>query len=168
MDYSGISLSVEHILPELIVVVFSIAVIFVDIFTRGRAGKNNLLAIVSIVGYVLAFVACLLYFDNNIGGITFGSGTIFNTEAFNRMIVMDNLGLFFRMLSLGTAIVTVLLSTQYIKDRGLAVGEYYAVIGLATMRHDVHVGCHRPHHAFRGHRADVDLGLYFDRLRPHR
>jgi NADH-quinone oxidoreductase subunit N len=135
MNYSDISLSVEHILPELIVVVFSIAVIFVDIFTRGRAGKNNLLAIVSIVGYVLAFAACVLYFDNNIegiGGSLFGSGTIFNTEAFSRMIVMDNLGLFFRMLSIGTAIVTVLLSTEYIKDRGLAVGEFYAVIGLAT------------------------------------
>src|SRR5205814_1952068 len=132
IDYSGINLSVEHILPELIVVVFAILVIFIDIFTRGRQGKNNLLAIVSIVGYVLAFVACVLYFDNNIGGSLFGGAAVFNTEAFNRMVVMDNLGLFFRMLSLGTAIVTVLLSTQYIKDRGLAVGEYYAVVGLAT------------------------------------
>jgi NADH-quinone oxidoreductase subunit N len=132
MDYSGIWLSVEHILPELIVAAFAIAIIFIDLFTRGRQGKNNLLAFVSIVGYVLAFAACVLYFDNNIGGSLFGGPTVFNTEAFSRMVVMDNLGLFFRMLSLGAAIVTVLLSTQYIKDRGLAVGEYYAVLGLAT------------------------------------
>jgi NADH-quinone oxidoreductase subunit N len=132
VDYSGINLNIEYILPELIVVVFAIAVIFVDLFMRGRPGKNNILAVVSIAGYVLAFAACLLYFNNNIGGSLFGSSTVWNTEGFNRMVVMDNLGLFFRMISLGAAIVTVLLSTQYIKDRGLAVGEYYAVLGLAT------------------------------------
>ena len=132
MDYSGIWPSIEHILPELIVAVFAILVIFIDLFTRGRQGKNNMLAVVSIVGYVLAFVVCVLYFDDNIGGSLFGGPTVFNTEAFSRMIVMDNLGLFFRMLSLGTAIVAMLLSTQYIKERGLAIGEYYAVIGLAT------------------------------------
>jgi NADH-quinone oxidoreductase subunit N len=131
-DFSGINLSVEHILPEMIVAVFAIVIIFVDLFTRGRAGKNNLLAGVSIVGYVLAFAACVLYFDDNIGGSLFGGPDIFNTEAFSRMIVMDNLGLFFRMLSLGTAIVAVLLSKQYIKERGLALGEYYAVVALAT------------------------------------
>src|SRR5215212_605244 len=129
MDYSGIWLSVEHILPELIVAVFAIVIIFIDIFTRGRQGKNNMLAFVSIVGYVLALAVCVLYFDDNIGGSLFGGPAVFNTEAFSRMVVMDNLGLFFRMLSLGTAIVAVLLSTQYIKERGLAVGEYYAVVG---------------------------------------
>ncbi|MEO8286713.1 MAG: NADH-quinone oxidoreductase subunit N [Chloroflexota bacterium] len=132
IDYSGINVNLEHILPELIVVVFSILVILIDLFTRGRQNKNNLLAGVSIVGYVLSFLACILYFGNNIGGSLFGGSTVFNTEAFNRMVVMDNMGLFFRMLSLGTAIVTVLLSTQYIKDRGFAIGEYYAVLGLAT------------------------------------
>ena len=48
------------------------------------------------------------------------------------MIVTDNLGLFFRMLSLGTAIVGTLLSVQYMQDRGMALGEFYAVLALAT------------------------------------
>lgn len=126
IDYNGINLNVEAILPELIVVVFAIAVIFVDLFTRGRSNKNQILAGVSIAGYILAFAVCLLYFGNNIGS------PIFGTQTFNNMVVTDNLGLFFRMLSLGAALVAVLLSTQFIKDRGLAIGEYYAMIGLAT------------------------------------
>ncbi|MEO5951789.1 MAG: NADH-quinone oxidoreductase subunit N [Chloroflexia bacterium] len=126
IDYSGINTNLEAILPEIIVAVFAIIVIFVDLFTRGRDNKSPLLAGVSIVGYVLAFAACVLYFNNNIGS------SIFNQQAFNNMIVMDNLGLFLRMLALGTAIVATLLSIQYVKDRGLAQGEYYAMVALAT------------------------------------
>ncbi len=127
IDYNGINLNIEAILPELIVTVFAIITIFVDLFIRGRQNKSQLLAGISIVGYVLAFAVCILYFDNNIGS------PIFNQQSFNNMIVTDNLGLFFRMLSLGTAIVATLLSVQYVQDRGLAQGEYYAVLALATV-----------------------------------
>ena len=126
IDYSGINLNLESILPELIVVVFAIITILVDLFTKGRRDKSQLLAGVSITGYVLAFIACILYFNNIIGS------SIFNKQSFNDMIVTDNLGLFFRMLSLGTGIVGTLLSIQYVRDRGLAIGEYYAVLMLAT------------------------------------
>ena len=126
IDYSGINLNLESILPEVIVVVFAIITIFVDLFTKGRRDKSQLLAGISIVGYVLAFIVCILYFNNIIGS------SIFNKQSFNDMIVTDNLGLFFRMLSLGAGIVGTLLSIQYVRDRGLAVGEYYAVLMLAT------------------------------------
>ncbi len=126
-DYSALNPNLEVILPEIIVTVFAIAVIMVDLFTRGRGSKNQMLAGVSVVGYVLALIACFLYFDNNIGSVAWG------TEAFGRMVVMDNLGLFFRMLALGTAIIAVFLSTQFIKDRGFALGEYYSILALATV-----------------------------------
>lgn len=126
IDYNGINLNLEAILPEIIVAVFAIVIIFVDLFTRGRPNKSPLLAGISIVGYAIAFVVCILYFNNTIGS------SAFNQQAFNNMIVMDNLGLFFRMLSLGTAIVASLLSIQYVRDRGLAQGEYYAMLALAT------------------------------------
>src|SRR4051794_26860097 len=122
IDINGLNTNLEVILPELIVTVLAVIIIFVDLFTRGRADKNKILAGVSIAGYVLAFAACLLYFNNNARDLI--GSTAFGTEAFNRMVTMDNLGLFFRMLSLGAAIVTVLLSMQYIRDRGLAIGEY--------------------------------------------
>jgi NADH-quinone oxidoreductase subunit N len=126
IDFSGINLNIESILPELIVALFAIITILVDLFTKGRRDKSPLLAGVSITGYVIAFIVCILYFNNIIGS------SIFNTQSFNNMIVTDNLGLFFRMLSLGTGIVGTLLSIQYVRDRGMAIGEYYSVLMLAT------------------------------------
>ena len=126
IDYSGINLNIEVILPELIVTVLAVVLIFTDLFMRGRQDKARVLGIVSIAGYAVALVACVLYFNNIIGSASF------NTEAFNRMAVLDNLGLYFKMLALATAIVTVFLSMQFIRDKGLAIGEYYTVLALAT------------------------------------
>lgn len=134
IDYAGLNTDLWTILPELIVIVTSLLVIFADLFTRGRADtKSRLLAGVSIAGYVAAFVVCLLMFAENSVEF-FGFRLVpLGTESFNRMMVVDNLGLFFRMLALGSSIVAVLLSTQFIRDRGLAVGEYYAVLALVTV-----------------------------------
>lgn len=128
--YSALNTNLEAILPEIIVTVFALAVIFIDLFMRGRESKNRVLATTSVVGYVLAFVVCLLYFNDYMR--EWGS-TAFGQEAFGRMVVMDNLGLFFRMLALGTAIMTVFFSTQFIRERGMAVGEFYSVLSLATV-----------------------------------
>lgn len=127
IDYSALNPDLISILPEIIVAIFAIGVIFVDLFTRGRDGKSQTLATVSITGYVLALIVCLLMFNG-----FFGNDSRAN-EAFGGMVVLDNMGLFFRMIALGTAIVTVLFSTQFIRERGMALGEYYAVLGLATV-----------------------------------
>lgn len=126
IDYNALNPDFLTIAPELIVAITAILVVLVDLFTRGRAAsKSTLLAGVSIAGYVAAFVVCLLlyngFFPNTLG-----------SEGFGRMMVIDGMGLFFRMLSLGTAIVAVLLSTQFIRDRGMALGEYYAILALCT------------------------------------
>jgi NADH-quinone oxidoreductase subunit N len=131
IDYSGLNTNLETILPEIVVTVFALIVIFLDLFMRGRESKNRVLAATSVIGYLAAFVVCIIYFNNWLAR-DMGS-TAFNQEAFGRMVVMDNLGLFFRMLALGTAIITVFFSSQYIRERGMAVGEYYAVLALATV-----------------------------------
>ncbi|MDQ6695082.1 MAG: NADH-quinone oxidoreductase subunit N [Chloroflexota bacterium] len=127
LDYSALNPDFLVISPELIVVLTSIVVIMVDLFTRGRSNKTQLLAVVSIAGYTLAGIMCLLLFNNNAGFLD-----TFPKEGFSRMMVVDNLGLFLRLLSLGTAIIAVLLSTQFIRERGMALGEYYAILALAT------------------------------------
>ncbi|MDQ3706171.1 MAG: NADH-quinone oxidoreductase subunit N [Chloroflexota bacterium] len=134
IDYAGLNTDLWTILPELIVTITAILVIFADLFTRGRSSdKGRVLSGLSIAGYVAALVVCLLMFDNNsqyfLGFTLVPPGT----ESFGRMVVVDNLGLFFRMLALGTSIVAVLLSTQFIRDRGMALGEYYAVLALVTV-----------------------------------
>lgn len=128
IDYSALNPDWIAILPEIIVAVFAILVIFVDLFMRGRDNKSQVLAGISISGFVLAIVASALLFNNNVG-----EGASFNRQAFGGMVVLDNLGLFFNVLALGTAIIATLLSTMFIKDRGMALGEYYAVISLSTL-----------------------------------
>ena len=50
----------------------------------------------------------------------------------------------------------------------MALGEYYCGAGPRNLRHDGHLGRHRPDHALRRHRADVHLRLHPHRLRPQR
>lgn len=127
-NYDALNMNLETIIPELIVVATALILIFYDLFTRGREKKSQVLAGISIAGYTLAFIACILYFNDWIG-----SSDIRNQQSFGGMVVVDNLGLFFKMLSLGTAVIAVLFSTQFIKERGMALGEYYAITALATL-----------------------------------
>lgn len=133
-SYNDLNTNLESLLPELIVLVFALVILFVDMFTRrGRERKSGLLAGLSIVGYVLAAAACVLYYNNWLGSPFLGGGPVFNQTTFAGMVTVDNLGLFFKLLALGTAIITVLFSTRFAEERGLALGEYYGVLALATM-----------------------------------
>lgn len=128
IDYNALNPDLVTILPEVIVTITAILVIIVDLFMRGLTrDKSTLLGGISIVGYVAAFVVCLLLFDNNAGWGYIG------TQSFGRTVVVDNMGLFFSMLVLGTAIVATLLSTQFIRDQKMALGEYYAIMALCTV-----------------------------------
>jgi NADH-quinone oxidoreductase subunit N len=132
-SYNDLNTNLESILPELIVLAFALIVLFTDLFTRGRQQKSGLLAGISIVGYVLAAAACVIYYNNWLGSPFLSSGPVYNTETFAGMVTVDNLGLFFKLLSLGTAIITVLFSTRFAEERGLALGEYYGVLALCTL-----------------------------------
>ncbi len=123
--YEGLNPDLWAILPEIIITVFAVVIIFVDLFTKGQR-KVTLLPIVSIVGYLAAIAVCIWQF-NDAGAITH------NVNAFGGMVVVDNLGLFFKIISLATAMIAVFLSTLYIRERGMALGEYYAVLALATL-----------------------------------
>lgn len=127
-NYDALNMNLETIIPELILTVMAIVLIFYDLFTRGRENKSQVLVGISIVGYVAALLVCIAYFNDWIG-----SPGIRNQQAFGGMVVIDNLGLFFKMLALGTAIIAVFFSTQFIRERGMALGEYYTVLSLATL-----------------------------------
>jgi NADH-quinone oxidoreductase subunit N len=132
-SYNDLNTNLESLLPELIVLVFALIILFVDLFTRGRERKSGLLAGISIVGYLLAAAVCIIYYNNWLGSPFLGSNPVYDQTTFAGMVTVDNLGLFFKVLSLGTAIITVLFSTRFAEERGLALGEYYAVLALCTM-----------------------------------
>src|SRR5436305_11769163 len=105
--YEGLNPDLWVILPEIIITVFAVAVIFVDLFMRGPV-KATALPAVSIVGYVVAIAVCLWQFNDQ-------SVVAHNPAgAFGGMVVVDNLGLFFKIISMATAIIAVLLSTVFI------------------------------------------------------
>ncbi len=91
-NYDALNMNLETIIPEIIVLATALVVIFYDLFTRGRDAKSQTLAGISIAGYGLAFIVCLLYFNRWIG-----SANIDQQQAFGGMVVVDNLGLFFKM-----------------------------------------------------------------------
>src|SRR5690348_15931991 len=95
VNYAGLNPNLWIILPEVIVTVFSVIVIFIDLFTRGE-NKRLALPVASIVGYVAAFAVCVWQFND--------PGAGHNPTAFGGMMVLDNLGLFFKMIMLLTAI----------------------------------------------------------------
>jgi NADH-quinone oxidoreductase subunit N len=53
--------------------------------------------------------------------------------AFNRMVVLDNYSLFFKVIFLLTAGLTILMSIRFLKLEGFEHGEYYVLLLFATV-----------------------------------
>ena len=106
---------IAAITPEWVIAAFAVAVILLDLFVK----EKGLLAVVSLFGLVIAGVYSFIFFNL--------------TEGFNQMLVVDGYARFFKLLFLGTAFLVILASNDYVKKLGHAVGEYYALILLATL-----------------------------------
>jgi NADH-quinone oxidoreductase subunit N len=108
------------IFPELLLIAVAIVVIAVDIVWDKKA-RLAVLAI-TLVGYVAALIS------------VFALST-FRGFGFSNMVVRDPFTLFFEVVIIGAAILTALLSSGYIEQKRMAIGEYYALHIFAT------VGC---------------------------
>jgi NADH-quinone oxidoreductase subunit N len=104
------------VLPEIVLLIFAVAVILLDLFIR----EKNVLAIVSIVGIVLAAFFSVVLWPTS---LTF----------FNGMLVVDSFAIFFKLLFLGIAFLIILASADYIAKFARFQGEYYALILLSTL-----------------------------------
>jgi NADH-quinone oxidoreductase subunit N len=102
-------------LPEIILLVFAVAVILLDLFIA----RKGVLAVVSVIGILV----CGLF-----------SWSFWNVRLsfFNNMLVSDSFSVFFKILFLGIALLLILASTDYVSKFRRFQGEYYALILLAT------------------------------------
>jgi len=107
------------IAPEIIITVFGFLVLLFDVFFS-KEGKKGYLGILSLVGIVLAF----FYTLPQIGVVKSG---------FADMFVSDGFALFFKIVFLIIAFLTVLISMGYIHREGFELGEYYALILFSTL-----------------------------------
>jgi NADH-quinone oxidoreductase subunit N len=136
MTVPKLDFNIEALLPEIIIAVLAIVLLMLDLFMRGR--QKRILTWVSLAGYAVALAVCLVYFFALGDGqriYAFGTGLPPNPgpEFTGAMLVQDHLAYFFRILAILTAMLGTLFAADYIEERGMPLGEFYAVLALLTL-----------------------------------
>ena len=101
------------VLPELIVTLTAMALIIADLFLP--RSQRRLLAYLSMLGLIGAFIAVLVQHDSNKSGF-YGS------------VVLDGFSLFSSAVFLIVGIFTLLLSVDYVELEHINLGEYYVLV----------------------------------------
>jgi NADH-quinone oxidoreductase subunit N len=109
------------IAPELIVCAAAVVVMLVDAFSRPT--QRWVTGGISLSGLVLAGVATVSLWLN---------GTP-SADAFNNMIVLDELRLGFTMIFLLVSALTLLLSNVWVENEQLPAGEFHSLLLFATV-----------------------------------
>jgi len=119
----SLSLSVSDLLlllPEILLTVWLCVVLIVD-FAVPHLPKERL-AYLS-VGGLLATLGCLAWFDfNHVSGSLFG-----------HMFVLDRMAIFFKMFVIGSTILIILVSIEYVNRFTFFRGEYYFLVVMSAI-----------------------------------
>ena len=99
--------------PEIILALAGILIMLLEAITGDR--DKTSLGYLSIIGLIAAMVAACV--ANGEPGY-----------AFQRMLVVDGFATFFRIVVIGVGILTILLSTNYLSEAKLNIGDYYALV----------------------------------------
>ncbi len=108
------------IAPELIVCVMGVVVMLVDAFTR--PAQRWVTGALSLGGLFVAAVSVIWLWQ-------FWSGPV---QAFNGMIVLDELRLGFTIVFLIVSALTILISMVWVKNERLPAGEFHSLLMFAT------------------------------------
>jgi NADH-quinone oxidoreductase subunit N len=109
------------IAPEVIVCAAAVIVMLIDAFTR--PAQRWITGGVSLAGLVSAGVACVYLWANGTPA----------ADAFNGMIVLDELRLGFTLIFLLVSAFTLLLSTVWAEHEQLPAGEFHSLLLFATV-----------------------------------
>ena len=101
------------LLPILVLVLWACVLLLVDVFLP--AAQKKLTPLLAALGLAVTLIFALAQ-----------AGT--QREAFGGMVVVDGFAVFLYALILGSGLVTVALSHDYLKRMGLARGEYYVLM----------------------------------------
>ena len=106
------------LLPEIALAVLAVALILADLVTSDKA--KSWLAYVAVAGLIVVAALVLVV-----------SGT--PADSFGNTLVVDPLSAVFQLIFLGSAVVVLLSSVDYIRRRARYQGEFYALILFATL-----------------------------------
>jgi len=108
------------LLPEILLTCWLCVVIIVD-FASPRLPKERL-AYLSVAG-LMGTLVCLVWFDfNQVAGTLFGN-----------MFVLDRMAIFFKVFILGSTILIILSSIEYVNRFTLFRGEYYVLVVMSAL-----------------------------------
>ena len=111
------ALDFYYILPEIVVTGGALVVLLLSVVTPRRDDV--------LLGVSLATVAAGLYWVAAFAGL--------DVTASKGLLAIDGFAAFFKIVALGSAAVTMLMSSPYLRVEGLRAGEYYFLILCATL-----------------------------------
>jgi NADH-quinone oxidoreductase subunit N len=109
------------IAPEVIVCAAAVAVMLIDAFARPT--QRWLTGSVSLAGLAAAAMAAIYLWNNGTN----------SADAFNGMIVLDELRLGFTLIFLLVSGLTLLVSTVWVQGEQLPAGEFHSLLLFATV-----------------------------------
>ncbi|MGA2956245.1 MAG: NADH-quinone oxidoreductase subunit N [Thermodesulfobacteriota bacterium] len=104
--------------PELILSLMAMLLLLVNVLAKKAAG--GVIPYLSLAGVIIALFFCISLWGQS-------------QYAFNRMVVQDNYSLFFKVIFLITAGLSILMSIRFLKREGFEYGEYYVLLLFATV-----------------------------------
>ena len=110
------SVSLIAVTPEILITTTALLVLLLDLFTQ----RKGILTGVTLLGIALTF-----WFTTQLMGE--------EIVAFNGMFTLDLFGIFFKIIFLLSAALTVLVSARLLTQEGRHVGEYYVLLLSSTL-----------------------------------
>ena len=105
-------------LPEIILAVAAVLVVFVDMFQKELKLRAAALPVLTVLGFIAAGVASVAAIDQ--------------TDHFARLVSIDNFTAFFRITFIGIGIILIIGSHEYIERHVNHIGEFYGLLLLST------------------------------------
>lgn len=113
MDWN---MNLTLLLPELILCATGLGLVLLDLFTPNK----RLVAFAGLVGALAALAAVAFQFGES-------------AELFGQMIRVDPFAHFFKLIFYSVAALVFLISPQYVEQRNIHAGEFYALVAFATL-----------------------------------
>jgi len=111
----------SHLLPEIVITVTALFVLFVDLAARRR--ERTWLAGLGVLGAVVALVAVARQV----------TGSSARVVVFSGLHVVDDYASFFKVVFLVSAIIVILLSARHLTEQGMDPGGFYSLLLFATL-----------------------------------
>jgi NADH-quinone oxidoreductase subunit N len=105
-------------IPELILTVAVCLLLFIDLFVP--KDKKHYLGIFALIGLIVTMASVVSLWGQN-------------RSTFSNMLVLDGFALYFKLIFVSVAILTILISLRYLIIEEINLGEYYAMILFATI-----------------------------------